>query len=135
MNYFLAKTEPSTYSIEDLQADGVTTWNGVKNPQAIKFIQEMQIGDRVFIYHSGDNPGIAGLAEVISEPEPDPKIKKSWTVDLKFLTSFDHLVGLKEIKTTGKFDDFKLVRQGRLSTMSVPPEFVEWLQKEKKLKF
>lgn len=135
MNYFLAKTEPSTYSIEDLQADGVTVWNGVKNPQAIKAIKEMQPGDRVFIYHSGDNPGIAGLAEVVSEPSPDPQIKKSWTVDLKYLTSFDKMIGLAEIKATKKFDDFRLVRQGRLSTMSVPEDFVEWLKKEKKLKF
>jgi len=135
MNYFLAKTEPSSYSIEDLQAEGVATWNGVKNPQAIKFIKEMQPGDRVFIYHSGDNPGIAGLAEVVSEPEPDPKIKKSWTVDLKFLTSFDEIVTLQDIKATKKFEDFRLVRQGRLSTMSVPEDFVEWLKKDKKLKF
>ncbi len=135
MNYFLAKTEPSSYSIDDLEAEQVATWNGVKNPQAIKFIKEMRPGDRVFIYHSGGQTGIAGLAEVISDPEPDPKIKKSWKVDLKFLTSFDYLITLREIKETGKFADFRLVRQGRLSTMSVPEDFVEWLKIEKHLKF
>lgn len=134
MNYFLAKTEPSTYSVEDFQNEGVSVWNGVKSPQALKYIRSMQPGDRVFIYHSTGQSAIVGLAEVISEPEPDPKIKKSWMVEMEFLQMISPPVTLKEIKQTGLFEDFRLVYQSRLSTMDVPENFVEWLRKVKRLK-
>jgi predicted RNA-binding protein with PUA-like domain len=134
MNYFLAKTEPSTYSVEDFQNEGVSVWNGVKSPQALKYIRAMQPGDRVFIYHSTGQSAIVGLAEVISEPEPDPKIKKSWMVEMEFLQMISPPVTLKEIKQSGLFEDFRLVYQSRLSTMEVPENFLEWLRKVKKLK-
>lgn len=134
MNYFLAKTEPSTYSIEDLEEKEIDVWNGVRNPMALKFIKTMMPGDRVLIYHSGGHPEIVGLAEVIGEPEPDPNIKKSWTVEMKFLQKFAQPIGLKEIKDTNMFGDFRLVYQSRLSTMSVPENFIEWLKTAKKLK-
>ncbi len=134
MNYFLAKTEPATYSVEDFQNDGVSVWNGVRNPQALKYIRAMQPGDRVFIYHSAGQSAIVGLAEVIGEPEPDPKIKKSWMVEMKFLQKIDPAVTLKEIKQTGLFEDFRLVYQARLSTMDVPENFIDWLRKVKGLK-
>lgn len=134
MNYFLAKTEPSTYSVEDFQNEGVSVWNGVKSPQALKYIRAMQPGDRVFIYHSTGQSAIVGLAEVISEPEPDPKIKKSWMVEMEFLQMISPPVTLKEIKQSGLFEDFRLVYQSRLSTMDVPENFVEWLRKVKRLK-
>jgi predicted RNA-binding protein with PUA-like domain len=135
MNYFLAKTEPGTYSIEDLKKDVQTTWNGVKNPQAIGFIKKMRVGDRVFIYHSGGESAIRGLAEVVTLPRPDEKIEKSWVVDLKFLVEFVEPVSLREIKESGLFEDFRLVYQSRLSVMDVPERFVQWLKKENKLKF
>jgi predicted RNA-binding protein with PUA-like domain len=134
MNYFLAKTEPSTYSVEDFQNEGVSVWSGVKSPQALKYIRSMQPGDRVFIYHSTGQSAIVGLAEVISEPEPDPKIKKSWMVEMEFLQMISPPVTLKEIKQSGLFEDFRLVYQSRLSTMDVPENFVEWLRKVKRLK-
>lgn len=134
MNYFLAKTEPSTYSVEDFQNEGVSVWNGVKSPQALKYIRAMQPGDRVFIYHSTGQSAIVGLAEVISEPQPDPKIKKSWMVEMEFLQMISPPVTLKEIKQSGLFEDFRLVYQSRLSTMEVPENFLEWLRKVKKLK-
>jgi len=134
MQYFLAKTEPDVYSIQDLQRDGWSVWNGVRNPQAVNFIKTMEIGDRVIIYNSSGQSAIVGLAEVIVAPEPDPKDKKSWTVGLKYLQTFKNPVKLHEIKATKKFEDFKLVYHPRLSTMSVPEEFVEWLRKERKLK-
>ena len=73
MNYFLAKTEPQVYSIDDLAAEKSTVWDGIKNPQALAAVRAMQPGDRVLIYHSGAGAAIAGMAEVASAPRPDPK--------------------------------------------------------------
>jgi len=128
MNYFLAKTEPGTYSIDDLERDRRTTWDGVTNPQAVRAIREMRPGDRVFVYHSGGVSAIVGLAAVRSEPRDDPKNPKSAVVDLEFAGRIDPPASLAEIKHSGKFDDWALVRQGRLSTMSVPASFVEWMR-------
>jgi predicted RNA-binding protein with PUA-like domain len=128
MNYFLAKTEPDTYSIDDLQREKHTVWDGVKNPQAVRAILEMQAGDRVFIYHSGGHSAIVGVAEVVKGGRPDPKNPKSAVVDLKFATQLDPPVTLAEIKQSKQFDDWALVRQGRLSTMRAPEEFVAWMQ-------
>ncbi len=93
----------------------------------------MKPGDRMFIYHSGGETKITGLAEVVGHPEPDPKIAKSWMVRIKFVEKLDEPVTLREIKETGKFEDFRLVYQGRLSTMDVPEKFIQWLEKAKKL--
>ena len=129
MRYFLAKTEPTTYSIDDLERDGKTTWDGVTNPQAVKNIREMRPGDRVFIYHSGGVSAIVGLAKVKSEPRDDPKNLNSAVADLEYLGRIDPPVTLAEIKQSKKFDDWALVRQGRLSTMEVPQKFVDWIRK------
>jgi predicted RNA-binding protein with PUA-like domain len=128
MNYFLAKTEPGTYSIDDLERDRHTTWDGVTNPQAVRAIREMKPGDIVFIYHSGGVSSVVGMAAVKSPPRNDPKNAKSAVVDLEFVGRIEPPVTLAEIKQSGKFDDWALVRQGRLSTMSVPEEFVAWLR-------
>jgi predicted RNA-binding protein with PUA-like domain len=129
MKYFLAKTEPSVYSIDDLKREGSTTWDGVTNPQAVKAIRAMKPGDRVYIYHSGGVSAIVGIAKVKSEPRDDPKNPKSAVVELGFEKIADPPVSLAEIKQSGKFNDWALVRQGRLSTMEVPPEFVKWMEK------
>ena len=128
MNYFLAKTDQGTYSIDDLEREHRTTWDGVTNPQAVRAIKEMQPGDRVFIYHSGGVSAIVGLAAVRSAARADPKNPKSAVVDLEFLGRLDPPVSLKEIKESKKFEDWALVRQGRLSTMSAPSKFVEWMR-------
>lgn len=128
VNWFLAKTEPSTYSIDDLERDGQTVWDGVKNPQALKAIQAMRPADRVLIYHSGAEAAIVGVAEVISPPRPDPKDPKLTVVDVKFLSRLNPPVTLRAIKAAGQFQDWALVRQGRLSTMSVPAAFISWLR-------
>jgi predicted RNA-binding protein with PUA-like domain len=129
MKYYLAKTEPSVYSIGDLKREGSTTWDGVTNPQAVKAIRAMRPGDRVFIYHSGGVSAIVGVATVKSEPREDPKNPKSAVVELEFEKEVDPPVTLAEIKQSGEFNDWALVRQGRLSTMEVPPEFVTWMKK------
>src|SRR3954467_10167561 len=129
MNYFLAKTDPESYSIDDLERDGRTVWDGVRNPQALRAIREMRPGDRVFIYHSMGEAAILGLAEVVSEPRPNPKNEKLPVVDFKYLKRLDPPVTLKAIKESHLFDDWSLVRQSRLSTMTVPKAFVEWMRK------
>ncbi|MCL6506436.1 MAG: EVE domain-containing protein [Bryobacteraceae bacterium] len=127
--YFLAKTDPETYSLADLEREGRTVWDGVKNPQALKAIRQMKPGDKVFIYHSGGESAIVGLAEVVSEPRPDPKNPKLTVADFRFLTKLDPPTTLAEVKGAGRFDDWALVRQPRLSTMEVPPEFVTWMRR------
>lgn len=126
--YFLAKTDPETYSIDDLARAGHTVWDGVRNAQALRAIREMQPGDRVFIYHSMGHAAVMGLAEVVSEPRPDPKDAKLTVVELQFLTLLEPPVTLQEIKQSGRFEDWALVRQSRLSTMRAPATFVEWMR-------
>lgn len=129
MNYFLAKTDPETYAVDQLEREKKTTWDGVKNPQALRAIGEMRPGDRVFIYHSGGDAAVVGLAQVVSQPRPDPKSPKLTVIDLEFLTRLDPPTTLHEIKESGLFNDWALVRQGRLSTMAVPGAFVAWVKK------
>ncbi len=133
MNYFLAKTDPDTYSIADLQKEKITTWDGVHSYAAIAAIKQWQVGDQVLIYHSQGEARIVGLAEVLTLPHEnknDPR--PSWVADLKFLKEFpeNKKISLKEIKESGLFADFALVRQSRLSTMKCPENFISWLAKK-----
>ena len=130
MTYFLAKTDPETYSLDDLEKQKTTTWDGVTNPQAVRAIREMRPGDKVFIYHSGGQSGVVGLARIVSESRPDPKNAKSAVADFEFLTRLEPPVTLSEIKQSKQFEDWALVRQGRLSTMTAPEKFVEWMRKK-----
>ena len=134
MRYFLAKTDPETYTIDQLEKEKKTVWDGVTNPQAVRAIKEMRPGDKVLIYHSGAEAAIVGLAKVISEPRSDPKNPKSAVVELEFLRRMDPPVTLAAIKQSHLFDDWALVRQGRLSTMPVPDNVIEWLRKQTKTK-
>jgi predicted RNA-binding protein with PUA-like domain len=128
MAYFLAKTEPATYSLDDLERDKHTNWDGVTNAQAVRAIREMRPGDRVFIYHSGGVSSIVGLATVRAEPRDDPKNPKSAIVELEYAARLDPPTTLAEIKESKKFEDWALVRQSRLSTMAAPEKFVEWMR-------
>jgi predicted RNA-binding protein with PUA-like domain len=130
MKYFLAKTDPETYSLADLERDRRTVWDGVKNAQALRAIKEMQAGDRVFIYHSGGESQVVGLAEVVSNPRPDPKDSKLTVVDFAYAGRLDSPTTLGEIKASGLFSDWALVRQSRLSTMSAPGSFVQWMRRK-----
>jgi predicted RNA-binding protein with PUA-like domain len=118
VNYFLAKTDPETYSIDHLERERKTVWDGVKSPQALRAIAAMHPGDFVFMYHSGGDAAVVGLAKVASEPRPDPKSPKLTVVELEFLTRTEPPTTLHEIKESGLFGDWALVRQGRLSTMA-----------------
>ncbi|HVB81980.1 MAG TPA: EVE domain-containing protein [Candidatus Binataceae bacterium] len=128
MNHFLAKTDPETYSIDDLEREQRTAWDGVTNAQAVRAIRTMRPGDRVFIYHSGGASSVVGMSVVKSEPRDDPQNPKSAVVDLEFAGRLEPPVTLAEIKQSGKFNDWALVRQGRLSTMAVPENFVAWMR-------
>ncbi len=133
MAYFLAKTDPESYSIEQLEQDGQTPWDGVRNAQAVQAIRAMRPDDDLLIYHSLGEVALVGLAHVISEPRPDPNNSKSWMVDVAFVRRLTRPVTLREIKESHLFDDWSLVRQSRLSTMSVPDSFVSWLKEKKVL--
>jgi len=128
MRYFLLKTDPAAYSAADLERDHRTVWDGVTNAQAVRCIREMKAGDRAFIYHSGGQSAIVALAKVVSAPRPDPANPKSWVVDVEFIRRVEPPVTLAEIRSSGLFNDWALVRQGRLSTMEVPDSFLAWLR-------
>jgi predicted RNA-binding protein with PUA-like domain len=129
--YFLAKTDPETYSVEQLEREGETLWDGVRNPQALKAIREMKTGDCVFIYHSMGNSAVVGVAEVTTPGRPDAKDPKLAVAGLRFRCRIHPPVTLKEIKASGKFDDWALIRQSRLSTMAAPASFADWLQRQR----
>lgn len=128
-NYFLAKSEPGVYSIEDLQREGRTTWDGVRNALARRAMQAMRPGDLVLIYHSGGVSSVVGVARVLTEPVDAPGGEKMTLVDVEFVHKLAEPVSLKEVKESGLFGDFSLVRHSRLSTMAVPEAFVAWLKK------
>ncbi|MBP7768790.1 EVE domain-containing protein [Candidatus Woesebacteria bacterium] len=134
MQYFLAKTDPSTYSIDDLLRDHETNWDGVHNYQAIIVIKSWQVGDLVFVYHSQSDKKIMGVMKVVGAPYKDPTDRQdiSWAARVQFVEKFaeDKQVSLKEIKESGLFANFLLVRNPRLSTMACPPEFVAWMKQK-----
>lgn len=131
MTYYLAKTEPHDYSIDDLQSAGLDEWDGVTNPTAVKHLRQMSDGDYVFIYHSGEK-AIVGLAQVVGGGRPDPELPKSWLRDFRFVTKYpEPVASLADIKATGRFNDWALVRMGRLSVMEVPDSFLDWLREER----
>src|SRR5947209_8738251 len=109
MNYYLAKTDPETYSLDDLERERQTVWDGVTNPQAVKTIRQMRAGDLVFIYHSGSAAGpaaVVGLAKVLTEGRVDSKNPKSAVVDLEFAGRLETPMTLAEIKESQKFNDW-----------------------------
>jgi predicted RNA-binding protein with PUA-like domain len=120
-NHWLLKTEPSTYSYADLERDKKAVWDGVANPTALKNIRGMKKGDLAFIYHTGDEKQIFGIAEVTSDAYADPKEKdpRLVVVDLKPQKRLARPVKLSEVKANAEFRDFELVRIGRLSVMPV----------------
>ncbi len=124
MAYWLAKTEPESYSYADLQQIGRDRWNGVKNFTALKHIKNMSPGDLIFIYHTGKEKAIVGVAEIVSLPYPDPAETDSRliVVDVEPRYPLNRPVTLKEIKAAAIFQQWELVRQSRLSVMPVTEE-------------
>jgi predicted RNA-binding protein with PUA-like domain len=126
MNYWLLKSEPGTYSWDQLVADKETHWDGVRNFQAAANLKAMQVGDRAFFYHSGDAKAIVGTVEIVRTAYPDPSDPEGRfvMVDVRPLAPVARPVTLARIKKEPKLADFKLVRQGRLSV--VPVTAAEW---------
>ena len=129
-SHWLLKTEPSTYSYEQLLKDKSTHWNGVRNFQARNFLQKMKRGDLALIYHSGDVRAVVGIAQITREgyADLDPKKPGEWCqVDLKALKALKKPVLLSEIKANPKLADLLLIKQSRLSVMPVTPQHYEIL--------
>jgi len=116
---YLLKTEPSEYSFEDLLRDGVTEWDGVSNPAAVKHLREMPPGARLVIYETGDRKSAVGTASVVSVGAADPKKP---VVKVKAGKALAKPVALAEIKASRLFNDSPLVRQGRLSVVPLTKE-------------
>jgi predicted RNA-binding protein with PUA-like domain len=110
---YLLKTEPTVYSFADLQRDKNTVWDGVTNPVAVKHLRETKPGDRLVIYHTGDEKSAVGTATVISVDTSDPKTPLVKIKAGKPVTP----VTLAEVKAHRLFADSPLVRQGRLSVV------------------
>lgn len=120
-NYWLLKTEPGEYSYGDLERAGATVWDGVGNALALKYLRMMQAGDLAFIYHTGDEKQIVGIATVTRGGYPDPKSDdpRAAAVDLRPKQKLAKPVTLTALKRRQDFADFELVRLGRLSVMPV----------------
>lgn len=126
MNYWLLKTEPSEYSYANLEEKKKTVWDGVTNPLALKYIKAMRKGDQAFIYHTGEEKQIVGIATITSGPYPDPNddIGRLIVVDVAPKIRFKRPVTLASIKKHKEFVDWELVRIGRLSV--VPVDVARW---------
>ena len=122
--YWLLKTEPSTYSFQDLVRDGKGVWDGVANPVALKHLRAMAVGDQCFVYHTGAEKRIVGIAKVTKAAYPDPKADdpKLVVVDLVPVKAVARPVTLAEVKADPRFADWELVRIARLSVMPVTAE-------------
>ncbi len=129
MNYFLAKTDPETYSIDDLARDRKTVWDGVRNPQALRAIREMRPATGCSFITAWATRASSAWRKWPLAPRPDPKDAKLTVVDFEFVARLEPPTLLREIKESALFGDWALVRQSRLSTMSAPPAFVEWMRK------
>lgn len=137
MNYWLMKSEPDEFSIDDLKTTKIEPWSGVRNYQARNYIRDMRVGDQIFFYHSTcAEPGVVGIAEVAAAAYPDPtqfdprsdyfdagskRDDPRWSlVDVKFKRKLKRTIALTELKETGELGDFALIRPGnRLSVLPV----------------
>jgi len=117
--------------VKQLERDGQTVWDGVRNPQALRAIRDMKPGDRVFLYHSMGEAAVVGLADVIGGGRPDPNDPKRAVADFRFRSWVEPPVTLHEIKDSHLFDQWALIRQSRLSTMKAPDEFVAWMKSKR----
>jgi len=119
INYWLCKSDPETYSWNDLLKKKETIWDGVRNYQARNNLKKMKKGDIVLFYHSGQTPGIFGIAKVTKESFPDPTAKEElWVaVKIKADKSLKNAVSLEQIKMNKKLQNIGLLKQSRLSVM------------------
>jgi predicted RNA-binding protein with PUA-like domain len=122
VKYWLMKSEPEEYSIDDLKRDGSTNWEGVRNYQARNFMRdEMRVGDRVLFYASNADPsGVSGIAEVSREARPEPKDPTWSMIEIRFVEKFPAVVPLDTLKATRGLEKMVVTRKGmRLSVQPV----------------
>ena len=124
---YLLKTEPTVYSLNDLERDGETVWDGVTNPAAVKFLRSMKPGERLVIYHTGDERTAVGTANVVSVDATNPKVPN---VRIKAGKPINVPHTLAEIKAHKLFADSPLVSQGRLSVVPLTDAQYAWLTDE-----
>lgn len=122
MNYWLMKTEPSTFSWDDLVSENKTVWDGVRNFQARNNLKAMKKGDLAFIYHSMEDKAVIGIAEITREYFPDPKDNDWASVEIKPLTKLKNAVNLGTIKQEKRLANMVLVKNSRLSVQPVRNE-------------
>ena len=136
MAFWLVKTEPNVYSIDDLARDKITPWDGVRNYQARNYLNDMAIGDQVLVYHSNEEPvGVVGVAKVTKKAYPDPTqfdrssqyfdpkaskdVPRWFSPNLKFDKKFKRVLPLSELRKESKLKDMVLLQRG--SRLSVIP--------------
>lgn len=121
MNYWLVKSDPETYSLDNLKQDKSTTWDGVRNAQARNYLKQMKKGDKVFVYHSSNEKSIVGVTEVEKEYFQDPTTDDTrWVaVNLKYKKKFKNPLNLNLIKKTKGLENIPLLKQSRLSVMPI----------------
>ena len=137
MATFLLKTEPGEYSFADLEREKQATWTGISNPAALKALREARKGDEAFIYHTGNEKAIVGLAKILTDSYPDPEKPgltaagetKFPVIDLKAVSRAKSPATLDAVKADKRFAMLGLVKQSRLSAMIVPPEMAAALKK------
>ncbi|MFY9661297.1 MAG: EVE domain-containing protein [Terriglobales bacterium] len=124
---YLLKTEPTVYSFANLERDKTTVWDGVTNPAAVKHLREMKPGERLIIYHTGDEKSAVGTASVVTVDASDPRVPQ---VKIKAGKPIAKPKTLAEIKAHKLFADSPLVRQGRLSVVPLTSAQFAWLAGE-----
>jgi predicted RNA-binding protein with PUA-like domain len=120
MSFWLLKADPDDYGWAELETAARATWDGVANNLAQKHMRAARKGDLALVYHTGDEKAVVGLAEIVSDPYPDPKEKGRVVFDLRPLERLACPVPLAVLRAEARFRDFPLVRMPRLSVMPVP---------------
>src|SRR6478609_12154533 len=124
MAYWLMKSEPASYSWNDLTRDGGTEWDGVRNNAARLHLRAMKAGDEAFFYHSMSDKAVVGIMRITREAQPDPKDKDWASVRVEPVRPLPRPVTLAEIKAESRLAKMELIRQSRLSVAPVREE--EW---------
>ena len=124
---WLVKTEPDAYSFDDLVRDKRTVWDGVTNPQALKNLRAMAVGERVFVYHTGDERRVVGRAEVVRDAQA--VAGRGVLVELKAVSPLETPVSLADLKADHAFAESPLLRQGRLSVVPLTAEQVRAIER------
>lgn len=119
MSYWLVKSEPGTYSWDDLVRDGRTVWDGVRNFQARSNLKAMKAGDQALFYHSGEQRSVVGVARIVRDGYPDPTATEWIVVDVEPVVGLTEPVTLDRIRQEKALADMVLLRQSRLSVQAV----------------